>query len=179
MQFCSFGKYGICTRYIITLYSTSHSERPYFMLYQIMALSIRYPWEWIHARCALICQAYTPNAAASIRKEPRLLIISVQLSTARGFRAYFDLSTAGFWFFPMRRPGNALKKRRGFFQLLIDQRREEMRRDLATLHTCNLCLWELGGRCRYRGGVWERNSRSEQPVAVSIIMCPMSLVSHP
>jgi len=41
-----------------------------------------------------------------------------------------------------------------------------MRRDLATLHACNLCILEfkeLGGRCRYRGGVWERNSRSEQP----------------
>jgi hypothetical protein len=149
MQICSFGKYGICTRYIITLYSTSHSERPYFMLYQIMALSIQYPREWIHARRALSAHLSSVYAECGLKhqEKPRLLIISVQLSTARGLRAYFELSTAErrFLVFSYATTGQRLEEKKGLFQFLIDQRREEMRRDLATLHACNLCLWELGG----------------------------------
>jgi len=61
------------------------------MLYQIMALSIQYPWEWIHARRALSAHLSSVYAECGLKhqEKPRLLIISVQLSTARGLRAYF------------------------------------------------------------------------------------------
>jgi hypothetical protein len=159
-------QFEIWNLYEIYYYNVFYvSPRPYFMLNQIMALSIRYLWECIHARRALICQAYTPRV-------PQASVInSAQLSTARGFRAYFKLTTPeGFSY---ATTGHHLRRREAGFNFLSISE-EEMRRDFTTLHV-TFRSWEgdavIVAVCG--SGVRDRDSHSKTCWSRVSIMCPI------